>query len=86
MTEHELKTWPPYWGDVYLSIKTFEYRRNDRNFQVGDIVILREWDPRREVYTGAKVRMQIGYLIYGGQFGIPDGYCIFSLCPVKNGE
>ena len=79
MTKHELRTWPPYWEHIYDGIKTFEFRKDDRNFQVGDLVYLREWDPRREVYTGRLITKRIGYLVHGGKFGIPKGYCIFSL-------
>lgn len=45
---HELKTWPPYFDDVASGVKTVELRReDDRNFEVGDTLILREWDPSR---------------------------------------
>lgn len=42
---HELKIWPQYYCRVEDGSKTFEVRENDRGFQPGDIVKLREWDP-----------------------------------------
>jgi hypothetical protein len=30
----------------------FTLRRNDRDFQVGDQLLLREWDPEIESFTG----------------------------------
>jgi ribosomal protein L37E len=44
MTVHSLKTWPEYFEAQRAGRKTFELRRNDRNFQVGDLLVLREWD------------------------------------------
>lgn len=42
---HELKIWPQYYARVADGTKTFEVRNNDRGFQPGDTVTLREWDP-----------------------------------------
>lgn len=42
---HDLKTLPEYYKDVASGLKTFELRRNDRNFQVGDTLLLREFVP-----------------------------------------
>ena len=43
--KHELKIWPQYFQAVLTGEKTFELRINDRGFQKGDLVILKEWDP-----------------------------------------
>lgn len=48
---HELKIWPQYYGCVADGTKTFEVRENDRGFQPGDEVILREWDPTKVTKT-----------------------------------
>lgn len=42
---HELKIWPQYYCRVADGSKTFEVRKNDRGFQPGDTVILKEYDP-----------------------------------------
>lgn len=42
---HELKIWPQYYCRVANGTKTFEVRKNDRGFQPGDTVILKEYDP-----------------------------------------
>jgi len=47
--KHELKIWPQYYGRVADGSKTFEVRQNDRGFQAGDIVELREWDPQEKI-------------------------------------
>ena len=43
--KHELKIWPQYFERVRDGSKTFEIRKNDRGFQFGDEVVLREYDP-----------------------------------------
>lgn len=42
---HELKTWPEFYRAVQENKKTFELRYDDRNYQVGDELILREFEP-----------------------------------------
>lgn len=44
--EHDLKCWPKYYEYVASGDKTFEVRRNDRDFRVGDTLLLREYEPR----------------------------------------
>lgn len=45
MKIHELKTWPQYFHAIKEGIKTFEVRKADRDFNVGDILLLREFIP-----------------------------------------
>ena len=70
MTRHELKTWPKYFAAVRSGQKRFEIRRNDRDFKVGDVLALREYDPETEAYTGQVEERQITFLLseedYGG--------------------
>jgi len=76
---HELKTWPEYYQEVLMGHKTFEVTKNDRDFKVGDIVILHEWDATNEIYTGRSLARVISYVLHGGQFGIEEGYCVMSI-------
>jgi len=79
--KHELKIWPQYYARVSDGSKTFEVRENDRGFQAGDTVILREWDPKKETkfgvgsYTDSPwLSFRIGYVL-----PIDERRVVFSL-------
>ena len=76
---HELKTWPQYFAEIYCSLKMFEVRKSDRDFKVGDLLVLREYDPVIQEYTGRIIPVCITYILPGGQFGIEGGYCVMGL-------
>jgi hypothetical protein len=80
--EHELKTWPEYFGAVLDGSKTFEARFDDREFEVGDVLYLREWNPETEAYTGRETRRTVSYKLSGGEF-VCQSYCILALQPVS---
>jgi len=80
MTSHDLKCWPGCFADIMAYDKTFEVRKNDRDFKVGDILILREWDPSRKDYTGAVTRREVTYVISLELFGIP-GFVAMGIQP-----
>lgn len=71
---HELKIWPDYFKAVKLGIKTFEVRLNDRGFQKGDQVVLKEFNPKSIKFTGEILKFEIGYVL-----PIDDRRVVFSL-------
>lgn len=60
---HALKTEPQYFEAVINAKKTFEVRRNDRDFRVGDYLALNELDDTREGYTGRSVLLRVTYIL-----------------------
>jgi len=78
--EHKLKTWPVYFFDVATGMKTFEIRKNDRRFSVGDTLCLQEYDPDKQEYTGEELKVKIDYTVsLDGLPGIPVGYVGMSI-------
>ena len=75
---HKLKTLPEYWFEICVGRKKFELRKNDRDFRVGDSVILQEWTLDGG-YTGDELYRQINYILRGPLYGLEEGYCIFGL-------
>ena len=63
MRKHELKTWPVYFQEVYAGLKTFVVRFNDRNYQVGDLLELKEWDDIVQLYTHRSMLVKVTYII-----------------------
>lgn len=76
---HALKTWPGYYAQVASGKKPFEVRKNDRDYKTGDRVLLQEFDPNTEKYTGNEMEFRIGYILQGPGFGIQNGFCVFTL-------
>ena len=78
---HELKTWPAPFQAILDNIKRYEIRKNDRNFQLGDELFLREYDPQTQRYSGREITVEVTYMTKGGQWGIPEGICVMSILP-----
>ena len=68
METHKLKTWPEYFDLILSREKTFELRKNDRNFQVGDRLDLMEWNPETKEYTGRHIRVFINHILSENPF------------------
>lgn len=74
---HELKIIPKYYEDILNEVKTFEVRKNDRGYNVGDFLKLKEFDNGE--YTGRFQIVEIAYILEGGQFGIDKDYVVMSI-------
>lgn len=55
--EHDLKLSSLFFDDVETGKKPFELRFNDRDYQEGDVLRLREWDGNS--YTGRETRKRV---------------------------
>lgn len=76
--EQRVKTKQPYFDDVKLRRKNFELRYNDRDYRVGDVLVLEEYDGTG--YSGRVEKRTITYILKEcPQFGLEAGYCILGL-------
>ena len=74
---HELKILPKYYDEVISGKKRFELRKDDRDFQVGDTVSLKEFEDGK--YSGREKRFNIKYILRNcPEYGLKDGYCILG--------
>lgn len=81
MATHELKTWPEHFeavvnSDIY-NRKLVEVRRDDRGFQVGDTLILREYVMHLEEYTGRWAQVKVAHIV--GEPWLPIGIVAMSI-------
>ena len=77
MKVHELKIAHKYCIQIVRKAKTFEIRKNDRNFQVEDILHLREIEDESKEYTGFEMFVKVIYIHEG--LGLEEGYVCMSI-------
>ncbi len=76
---HKLKCWPVYFEAIGDGRKTFDVRKNDRNFQVGDLLHLDEYDPERDKMLGRWIICKVESVMRGGNFGIAADHCVMGI-------
>ena len=83
MKTHELKILPQYFQAAWNGTKTFEIRKNDRDYQVGDVLVLKEWDGER--FTGSALCVKVTYILKDAEmYGLKDGYIIMGVRHIES--
>jgi hypothetical protein len=75
---HELKTWDEYFEAIWNHTKTFEVRNDDRKYETGDMLTLRETVKLTGEYTGRAIFARVTYLIRNCEFA-PTGKVVMSI-------
>lgn len=78
---HRLKLAKMFFDAVDTGKKSFELQKNDRNYQIGDILELHEMSDGEE--TGRVTEKQVVYILEGFK-GLEEGYCILGLSEVED--
>ncbi len=82
---HELKLWPEGFKAIITGNSTAQFRKDDRGFQVGDRLMLKEFEPLHHKYTGREIEIYVTHITRGPDFSIPEGYAVLSVTRVRLG-
>lgn len=77
MTTHELKIKSKYFMDVVKGRKSAEIRYNDRNYKVGDILVLHEINEHSN-RTGNQCTVNVSHILDDAEY-LRDGYVMLSI-------
>ena len=76
MKTHDLKITQEYFLAKLQGIKPFEVRINDREYEIGDILVLHELNEDMEC-TGRTITQSVNYKFENPDY-LPKGYVILS--------
>lgn len=96
MKLHELKIKHEYLVEIVLGNKTFELRKNDRDYQVGDLIrFINIPSPKKDLtlseisrvssaYIDENTLYRITYILQNVQeYGLDKNYCILGIKKMK---
>lgn len=75
---HELKCWPEHFERVRVGAKRFELRREDRGFSPDDTLMLCEFDPATQRYSGRRLTVQV-LSVLDVHEGLRPGFVVLAL-------
>lgn len=85
MKTHICKSWTYFFDVIASGQKTHDLRINDRDFAVGDFIILHRYDQVKGVYTGETCNVEITYITSNktpcafSSAVLDKEYCILSI-------
>jgi hypothetical protein len=86
---HRLKCWPVFFEKILIGEKRHDLRRcTDRMFNIGDVLELREFDPKSEQFTGRVQSVEVTYITSAelpcalSKEALHPNFCILSIRPL----
>ena len=80
MRTHILKIKAPYFTDILLGLKTFEIRRNNRDYKVEDILKLQLYPYRDNERKEKEILARVTYVLKNiPEYGLNQDYCILGI-------
>jgi hypothetical protein len=89
MTIHHVKSWTPFFEAFMRGDKRHDLRDDDRNYQIGDVLVLQEFHPFGNGYSGREMSMEVSYITGRetpcafSSSALAKGFVILSLRPVE---
>lgn len=83
MKIHYLKTWPVHFWPLRRGQKTFEIRKNDRDYQIGDVLVCKEYIPKEDRYSGELCCFYVPHMLTNQPF-VPPEYVAMSVIPIPH--
>jgi hypothetical protein len=75
-----VKCWTSYFEQVRSGAKAFEARAADRDYRVGDLITLLDFDPRAQTFTGWEITRTITSSLAEGEHpAVSPGHVVFGL-------
>jgi hypothetical protein len=85
-TVHRVKSWPHLFATAISGERKHELRRaTDRDYGVGDVLVLCEFDPETGAYSGREHAAVITYITSSenpcalSDAGLTPGFCILTI-------
>lgn len=81
---HSVKSWTHLFKPIADGRKLYDLRKNDRNYKVGDLVHLLEYDAEKGKFTGEECVVEITYITNHvtpcavSSAVLPNDYCILG--------
>lgn len=82
---HTLKSWPKFFDAIGQGERVHELRRNDRDFEIGDVCELLEYDPALDKYSGRALSVVITSITSAAkpcavsEIALHSDFCILSI-------
>jgi len=84
---HDLKVQTQFWADLWEFRTTAQLRQDDRQYRVGDILDLREYNPSFG-FTGMNCKRRVTHILRHEDvpYGLRRGWCILSTALMSEPE
>lgn len=83
---HQLKIFPSYFKAIVDGRKRHEVRnKKERSFEENQNILLREWNPDTEKYTGRELIVRATYISDGDDSvtDLPETVCVISIAVIE---
>lgn len=84
MTTHEVKSWAHFFDAIADGRKSYDLRKDDRGYNIGDVLVLCRYDIVEGKYTGEKCCVTVTYITNNqhpcaySSAVLPHDYCILG--------